>query len=96
MSRIIGQKCVSNEEILDILRNQLGQKCRQQLEEMLRNGIPIPDVIQYFLENGKTHEEEAEELRQKMEKLLSDGNLSPEQLLSQLDREAFNNRLHKI
>ena len=75
-------KGVSDTEKLDILRLQLGTKSKQKLEDMLRSGVPINEILDYFLKHGMTQEEENEELKNKVKNLLSEGNLSTEEFLS--------------
>ena len=99
MKQLIGQENVSNQEMLRLLRSQLGPKSREQLEEMLQKGASVSEVVKYFLENGKTPDQENEELRQKMRKILSEGNLSPESVLSALETnltEAEKEKLNEL
>ena len=85
MKQLIGRENVSDQEMLRHLRSQLGPKSKEQLERMLQKGASVSDIVKYFLENGKTADQENEELRQKMKKILSEGNLSPELVLSALE-----------
>ena len=99
MKQLIGQENVSDQEMLRLLRSQLGPKSREQLEEMLQKGASVSEVVKYFLENGKTPDQENEELRQKMRKILSEGNLSPESVLSALETnltEAEKEKLNEL
>ena len=99
MKQLIGQENVSDQEMLRLLRSQLGPKSREQLEEMLQKGASVSEIVKYFLENGKTPDQENEELRQKMRKILSEGNLSPESVLSVLETnltEAEKEKLNEL
>ena len=99
MRQLIGQENVSDQEMLRLLRSQLGPKSREQLEEMLQKGASVSEIVKYFLENGKTPDQENEELRQKMRKILSEGNLSPESVLSALETnltEAEKQKLNEL
>ena len=72
---------------------------KEQLEEMLQKGASVSEIVKYFLENGKTPDQENEELRQKMKKMLSEGNLSPELVLSALETnltEAEKQKLNEL
>ena len=84
MQQLIGGENMSEDDKLTLLRQQLGPKSREQLEEMLGRGLSIQHILKHFGENGKSAEEESEELRVKIEKLLSEGNLSPAEVLSAL------------
>ena len=87
---------LSDEDMLRLLRQQLGPKSREQLEEMLRKGASVSEMIKYFMENGKTPDQENEELRQKMKKILSEGNLSPESILSALEMDLTETEKQKL
>ena len=84
MQQLLGGENMSEDDKLSLLRQQLGPKSREQLEEMLGQGLSIQDILKHFGENGKSAEEESEELRVKIEKLLSEGNLSSDEVLSAL------------
>ena len=99
MKQLIGRENVSDQEMLRHLRSQLGPKSKEQLEAMLQKGDSVSEIVKYFLENGKTPDQENEDLRQKMKKILSEGNLSPELVLSALETnltEAEKQKLNEL
>merc|ERR1712179_576543 len=88
-----GQKDMSQEEIIDMLRSELGSEDKAQLEKMLKNGCSIQEVIDHFLNRGQSGEEYSDktEFQSKIEELLEGKNLSDDEILalmrSQVDDE---------
>ena len=54
---------------LSLLRGQLGHRASDLMDEMLRTGRPIEDVLQYFNSEDKTSQEETEEYELKINNL---------------------------
>ena len=96
MKQLIGGKNVPQDEMLTLLRTQLGSKSIEKLELMLKQGYSLHEVIDYFMKNGKTDEEEKEELKMKMKKILSDGSLSPDEALSMLENDLTEHEKQKL
>merc|ERR1711892_1014758 len=63
-----GGRKLSNEEILELLKDNLGNSGKEQMESMVARGVPLEDVISHFMEFGKTEEEENKELRDQLER----------------------------
>merc|ERR1711879_1095755 len=87
------QKNLSPEEILELMRSELGTEDKAQLEKMLKNGCSMQEVIDHFLNRGQAEEENSEktEFQAKIEELLQGKNLSDDEVLalmrSQVDEE---------
>merc|ERR1712183_459522 len=62
---------LSNYQIYELMKEQMDAESRKKMEEMVKNGCPLEEVIEHFMKKGKTKEqaqnEKSEELRQKME-----------------------------
>ena len=56
------QLCVSH-----TIHTFLGSESRAELEEMLRQGYSMQEVLDYFMKNGKTEEEERKAHFQKLQ-----------------------------
>ena len=78
MSR--GRK-MSSEQMLELIRDQLGDIGREQMEEMLRTGMCQEDVISYFMTEGKTEDEEHREVSNKLAELTRGRKMSSEEKL---------------
>jgi len=73
---------LSIKEQLDLLRIQLGTKCKARLEKMLQDGKPIEDVFGYFMKHGKTEEEEQAESCRMLKKFLSTNSMDETDVLN--------------
>merc|ERR1719402_1853691 len=50
-------KKLTKKELICLMKNYLDEESLAKMEEMLKKGYPIEDVIDYFLKNGKTPEQ---------------------------------------
>merc|ERR1712061_519390 len=50
-------KKLTKKELICLMKNYLDEESLQKLEEMMKKGYPIEDVIDYFLKHGKTPEQ---------------------------------------
>jgi len=60
-------KNMSEEEMLEALRNQLGTNSKKEMEEMLKQGYTMQQILDHFMKNGKTEEEEQKETLRKIQ-----------------------------
>ena len=84
MKELVGGKDLSEEELLELMKSQLGEGSKAELEAMLAGGMSLQDAMDHFMKHGKTQEQEQEELKLKLEKMLTDGNTNPEEAFSAL------------
>ena len=84
MKELVGGKDLSEEELLELMKSQLGEGSKAELEAMLAGGMSLQDAMDHFMKHGKTQEQEQEELKQKLGKMLTDGNTNPEEAFSAL------------
>ena len=61
MEEVLEGRNLTDNEVLEILKGQLGPDSRKELEDMINSGLPVKYLIEYFLEHGNTEEEEQEE-----------------------------------
>ena len=95
MKLLIGERELSKEEIFKLLKTQLGEKCQEEMEKMLLQGYSMQEVIDYYLNHGKTQEEEAFELKHKMRSLIEEGKMTPEDMIGML-KSSLSERERKI
>merc|ERR1711892_72410 len=81
---MMGDKELSNKEILNLIRDQVDEKAREEMENMLKKGFSEQEIIEHFLTHGKTLSEKQRETSEKLQTLLSDTNLSPEEAIGLL------------
>merc|ERR1711970_218462 len=87
-----GQKDMSQEEIIDMLKSELGSEDKAQLEKMLKSGCSMQEVIEHFLNRGnESDSEEKTEFQTRMEEMMEGKNLNEDEILalmrSQVDDE---------
>merc|ERR1712183_1104155 len=86
-------KKLTKKELIMLMKNHLDQDSLIKMEEMLKKGYPIEDVIDYFLKNGKTPEQalrekniqkekQKKETAKKIHKMIDGNNLSNEEILA--------------
>merc|ERR1712072_479719 len=84
MKELIGGKNLSEEEMLELMKSQLGEGSKAELEAMLAQGYSLQDVMDHFMKHGKTQEQEQEELKSKLGNMMSDPNMKPKDVLNAL------------
>merc|ERR1711970_76612 len=71
MQKLTEGEELSNYQIYELMKEQMDAESRKKMEEMVKNGCPLEEVIEHFMKKGKTKEqaqnEKSEELRQKLE-----------------------------
>merc|ERR1712079_921776 len=81
-------KELSNYQIYELMKDQMDAESRKKMDEMVKNGCPLEEVIEHFMKKGKTKEqaqnEKSEELRHMLE---SQKDMSPEQILEMMRSE---------
>lgn len=60
-------KNMSEEEMLEALRNQLGTNSKKEMEDLLKQGYTMQQILEHFMKNGKTEEEEQKETLRKIQ-----------------------------
>jgi DNA-binding transcriptional MerR regulator len=85
MKNITDGKDLSNYQIYELMKDQMDAESRKKMEEMLKNGCPLEEVIEHFMKKGKTKEqaqnEKSEQLRQKIS---DEKNMTPEDMIELL------------
>merc|ERR1719412_1203349 len=82
--QMMGDNTLTNSEILDLIRDQIDEASREELAKMLEKGFSEQEVIDHFLTHGKTLNEKQRETSEKLQAILKDANLSPEETISLL------------
>merc|ERR1719361_951472 len=89
MKQLTEGRELSNYQIFELMKDQMDAESRKKMDEMVRNGCPLEEVIEHFMKKGKTKEqaqnEKSEELRQLLEK--QKDLLSPEEILELMRSE---------
>ena len=86
-------KKLTKKELIMLMKNHLDQDSLIKMEEMLKKGYPLEDVIDYFLKHGKTpqqalreknvkKEKEKKEAAKKLKEKIEGHNLSNDEILA--------------
>merc|ERR1712020_789744 len=70
MTEALHDENLSKEQKLDILRSELGADAQAKMEEMLRSGMSIQEVLEHFMQAGNIDDPEESEFAKQMHKLL--------------------------
>merc|ERR1719472_454883 len=86
------KKDMSAEEVVNMLRDELGEEDKKQMEKMLKSGCSMQEVMDHFMNRGMEEPtDEKTEFRKKMEKMMEGKNLNEDEVLalmrSQVDEE---------
>merc|ERR1712066_954806 len=58
MKKLAGDKNMSKDEILDLMKSKLGVMSQRKMEDMIREGYSAEEIIQHLMTHGKTQEQE--------------------------------------
>lgn len=87
IKKISAGKQLPLEDLLQLIREQLGPIGHEKINEMLQKGVPLQEVIDYFMAHGKTEQEEHREVALKLSKLVQKRKLSREEIQNLLESE---------
>merc|ERR550532_1311893 len=87
IKKISGGRKLSDEDMIQLIKDQLSENGKEEMEQMLREGKSVQDVINYFLTSGKTQEEENREIGAKLCSLVKDRKLSREEIFDLMSKE---------
>merc|ERR1711915_989357 len=59
---------LSNYQIYELMKEQMDSDSRKKMEEMVKNGCPLEEVIEHFMKKGKTKEQAQNEKSEEMVK----------------------------
>merc|ERR1711892_699428 len=81
IKKLSGGKKLSNEDMIELIKDQLSDEGKKQMEEILKDGKSMKDVIDHFMSNGKTQEEEHREFGRKIYELTKGKKLTKKELV---------------
>merc|ERR1712098_443415 len=95
IKKISGGRKLSSEEMVSLLKQQLGESSKKEMEKMLAQGMSMEDVISHFLEHGKTEDEEQRAVAEKLKNIMTDS-MSEEEIKQILSSELSGNDKKKM
>ena len=96
MKELIGGKDLNDEEILELMKSQLGEGCKAELEAMLAQGYSLEEVMDHFMKHGKTQDEEQAELKSKLGSMLTDPSVDAKDAFNALCNQLNSDEKAKI
>merc|ERR1712228_1125847 len=84
IEKLIEGKDLSVDDVLQLIEDQLDDESKKKMEEMLQKGYTKQDVVNHFMKNAKTKEEQMRETADKIKALMNDENMSEEHKLEML------------
>merc|ERR1712212_461134 len=90
IERLSEGKDLSETEMLNLIQDNLDQESVDKMNEMLSKGYSKEDVINHFLKNAKTKDEQMKETADKIKALMSDNSMTDKDKL-----EILRNQLSK-
>ena len=86
------KKDMSPEEVVNMLREELGEEDKKQMEKMLKSGCSLQEVMDHFMNRGMEESlDEKTDFQKKMEQMLDGKNLNEDEVLalmrSQVDED---------
>merc|ERR1711874_372925 len=76
------KKDMSPEEVVNMLREELGEEDKKQMEKMLKSGCSLQEVMDHFMNRGMEESlDEKTDFQKKMEQMLDGKNLNEDEVL---------------
>ena len=85
VKKLSNGKPLTPEQMVELIKSQLGETGQAELEAMMKKGYNSQDIVEHFLEKGKTKDEEKLALRDKISKLVDMSKMSKEEMLNIMD-----------
>ena len=90
LSKLFEDNDMSEEEKVNMLEKQLCVEDKLQMEEMLRKGCSIEEVIGHFMSRSKSPEGSKTEFAKSIEQMLKGKDLSPDEVLQLISEQLDN------
>jgi len=86
MERLLNGQLLPPQEVLAIMRENLDDDSKESIDQLLKKGYTVQDVIEHMFKTGKTPEEKQREVAERMLHLL-EGDMSEEQVLEMMRKQ---------
>merc|ERR1712106_74384 len=82
VKKLSSGQSLSTDQILSLIEDQISEDGKAQMADMLKKGYSKEDVINHFMNNGKTVGEEHKETARKLSLLIDVDSMSNEEMVS--------------
>merc|ERR1711872_790681 len=66
-----GKEDLSEDEVLELMKNELGAESQKKMEELIKKGHSPKDVMKMMMQTGKTQEEETRDTAETMKHIMT-------------------------
>merc|ERR1719369_2620859 len=81
-------KELSQAQIFELMKDSMDAESKKKMDQMLKSGMPLDEVIEHFLKKGKTKEEVQKEKSEQLRKIMEEKkDMSPEEVVNMLRDE---------
>merc|ERR1712037_489518 len=86
MERLLNGQLLPPQEVLAIMRENLDDESKEAIDQLLKKGYTVQDVIEHMFKTGKTPEEKQREVAERMLHLL-EGDMGEDQVLEMMRKQ---------
>jgi transposase len=79
LKELAGGRDLTDDQMVELMKSQLGAGSRAELEAMLASGVSLEDAMKFMMRNGKTEEEEQAILAEKIRKGMEGKNMTDQE-----------------
>merc|ERR1719394_2039768 len=65
-------KELSQAQIFELMKDSMDAESKKKMDQMLKSGMPLDEVIEHFLKKGKTKEEVQKEKSEQLRKIMEE------------------------
>merc|ERR1719477_65731 len=81
-------KELSQAQIFELMKDSMDAESKKKMDQMLKSGMPLDEVIEHFLKKGKTKEEVQKEKSEQLRKIMEEKkDQSPEEVVEMMRNE---------
>merc|ERR1711915_638193 len=71
MEKLMGGKDLTDDEMMELLKSEMGEESKKQMEELIKKGHSPKDVMKMMMQTGKTQEEETRDTAETMKHIMT-------------------------
>jgi len=84
MKALTGNTDMSKEQLLEVMKNKVGVLCQRKIDDMLREGYSLDEIIEHVMTHGRTQEQETKFFKRRMSQLLDEKTLTDQEKVEML------------
>jgi len=84
MKALTGNKEMTKEELLEVMKNKVGVLSQRKIDDMLREGYSLDAIIEHVMTHGKTQDQETKFFKRRMSQLLEEKEMTDKEKVEML------------